>query len=80
VHKISGRRCADGGVPGGSYGRSVYVRNYIAGIDRYLTHLEELHLKLGDRVWPGRTIGTVCDSAVSGKPGSSHVHYGSTQP
>lgn len=79
VHKISGRRCSLGGHPGGSYGRSVYVKNFVTGVDRYLTHLDELHLELGSRVWPGRTVGTVCDSAVSGKPGTSHVHYGRTR-
>jgi hypothetical protein len=56
------------------------VRNRITGVDRYLTHLAELHVGVGDRVWPGRTIATICDAALAGKPGTSHVHYGSTRP
>lgn len=76
VRRISGRKAALGGVPGGAYGMSVYVENAEAGIDRYVTHMDCLAVSVGDHVTPGTIIGTVADSAVSGKPGTSHVHYG----
>jgi murein DD-endopeptidase MepM/ murein hydrolase activator NlpD len=76
VRRISGRPCSLGGTAGGAYGQSLYVRNGVTGTDRYLTHLDALHVSVGDRVWPRKVLGTVCDAAVSGKPGTSHVHYG----
>ncbi len=80
VVRISGRRCSDGGAPGGPYGRSVYIRNTVNGRVRYATHLDLLYLSVGERVWPGRSIGTVCDAAVAGKPGTTHVHLGMFTP
>lgn len=80
VSRISGRPPALGGSPGGAYGRSIYIRNAVTGTTRYATHLDELALELGDRVRPGTIVGTVCDSVVSGKPGTTHVHFASTRP
>lgn len=80
VTRISGRAPSAGGSPGGAYGRSVYVRNAVNGVTRYLTHLDELAVDVGTYVRPGTIIGTVCDSKVSGKPGTTHVHMGSTAP
>jgi hypothetical protein len=79
VRSMSGRACSLGGKPGGSYGRSVYVYNAVRRVDRYLTHLDELYLEVGTLVWPGRRIGTICDAALAGKPGTSHVHYGTNR-
>jgi murein DD-endopeptidase MepM/ murein hydrolase activator NlpD len=64
------------GSPGGPYGRSVYIKNAVTGSERFVTHLDELAVKVGDLIRPGSIIGTVCDSAVSGKPGTTHVHLG----
>jgi hypothetical protein len=76
VSRISGKAPSLGGTPGGAYGRSVYISNDETGTIRYLTHLDELAVAVGDRVKPGSIIGTVCDARVSGKPGTTHVHYG----
>ena len=76
VTRISGRRCSLGGVPGGAYGRSVYVKNAVTGVVRYVTHLDALAVSVGDLIAPGTVLGTLCDSAVSGKPGTTHAHYG----
>ena len=76
VTRLSGHPCSDGGSPGGAYGRSVYVHNAVNGRTRYVTHLDRVLVTLGQRIKPGTVIGTVCDSAVSGKPGTTHVHLG----
>ncbi len=80
VTRKSGRACSRGGVPGGAYGRSVYVVNTDNGITRFLTHLADLAVDVGDRVKKGSILGTLCDSAVSGKPGTTHVHVGMNRP
>ncbi|HVJ22525.1 MAG TPA: hypothetical protein VM756_01165 [Burkholderiales bacterium] len=76
VRRLSGRAASLGGVPGGAYGRSVYVQNAVTGTDRYVTHMDAVAVSVGDVIGPGTILGTVADSAVSGKPGTSHVHYG----
>ncbi len=76
VSKISGRDPSFGGRPGGPYGRSVYITNALNGQVRYLTHLDELAVQIGDVIRPGQIIGTLCDSKVSGKIGTTHVHLG----
>lgn len=76
VTRISGHPPTSGGTPHGPYGRSVYVTSPALGSVRYLTHLDELAVKVGDMVKPGTIIGTVCDSKVSGLPGTTHVHLG----
>jgi murein DD-endopeptidase MepM/ murein hydrolase activator NlpD len=80
VVRISGRRCCDGGSPGGAYGQSVYITNRGNGYERYATHFDRLFVTVGQRISPGSRIGTVCDSAVTGKPGTSHVHLGMRRP
>lgn len=75
VRRISGRPCSQGGVPGGAYGQSLYIRSE-NGDDRYLTHLNRLLVAVGDKVTVGTNLATLCDSKVSGKPGTTHVHYG----
>ncbi len=76
VRRISGRACELGGTPGGAYGRSLYIANSVNGWDRYLTHLDLLHVEVGERIGPGTLLATICDAARAGKPGTSHVHYG----
>lgn len=74
VDKLSGHDPSEGGEPGGPYGFSIYI-NSISG--RYfLTHFATRDVTLGERVKRGDRIGTVCDSAVSGNPGTSHIHEG----
>lgn len=75
VRRISGRPCSSGGTPGGAYGQSLYIVSP-NGDDRYMTHLNRLFVEVGDNVRPGTAIATLCDSRVSGKPGTTHCHYG----
>jgi hypothetical protein len=76
VRRITGRACSAGGTPGGAYGRSLYIENAPAGLERYITHLDYLLVGVGDAVWPGRCLATLCDSGRSGKPGTTHAHMG----
>lgn len=76
VRRISGRACSLGGTAGGAYGRSVYIRNEVTGTERYVTHLDCLAVSVGDLIAPGTVVGTLCDSAVSHKPGTTHAHLG----
>jgi hypothetical protein len=80
VIRVAGRAPTDGGRPGGPYGRSLYILNLVNGQERYLTHLDELAVEVGDFVGPGSIVATVCDSLVSGKPGTTHVHLGHKRP
>jgi len=75
VVRVSGHPPWEGGSPGGAYGRSLYIENKANGITRFLTHLDELAVAVGDNIRPGQVVATVCDSKVSGKPGTTHVHY-----
>ncbi len=76
VRRITGRACSAGGSPGGPYGRSLYIENAGAGLERFVTHLDYLLVDVGDAVWPGRCIATLCDASLAGKPGSTHAHMG----
>ena len=74
VDRLSGRDPRRGGQPGGPYGWSIYLD---APSGRYfMTHFATRRVRLGQRVERGEAIGTVCDSAVSGKPNTSHIHMG----
>jgi murein DD-endopeptidase MepM/ murein hydrolase activator NlpD len=74
VARFSGRDPSQGGQPGGPYGWSIYVD---APSGRYfMTHFGSRSVAVGQRVKQGEPLGTVCDSAVSGKPGTSHIHMG----
>ena len=75
VHKLSGHDPRQGGKPGGPYGWSIYLRAP-NGDDAYMTHFGTRRVKLGQKIARGEIIGTICDSRVSGKPGTSHIHYG----
>lgn len=74
VRRLSGRDPSQGGSPGGSYGYSMYLDTPSA--DYFLTHFASRTVSLGTRVAAGQELGTICDSAVSGKPGTSHIHMG----
>lgn len=76
IIRLSGHPCSEGGRPGGAYGRSIYVRNHTNGLTRFITHLDGVFVAVGQHVKPGSFIGTICNSAVSGKPNTSHVHMG----
>lgn len=75
VVKHSGRDPRSGGSPGGSYGWSIYLRGD-SGATYYMTHFGSRATMLYARVRRDQAIGTVCDSRVSGKPGTSHIHHG----
>lgn len=74
VRRISGKSPSKGGIPGAAYGWSFYL-DAPSG-DYYLTHFATLRVKVGDVVKRGQVVGTICDSKVSGKPGTSHIHMG----
>ena len=74
VDRLSGRDPATGGSPGGSYGWSIYLKSRKGRY--YLTHFGSRTVTLTKNVRKGDVIGTVCDSKVSGKPGTSHIHEG----
>ena len=74
VDRLSGHDPMEGGKPGGAYGFTIYIQ---AASGRYfLTHFGSRRVTLGQRVRRGEPIGTVCDSAVSHNPGTSHIHEG----
>jgi murein DD-endopeptidase MepM/ murein hydrolase activator NlpD len=73
VDRLSGRDPKLGGSAGGPYGWSIYLTT---GAGRfYMTHFATRNVTVGQRVAQGEPIGTVCDSAVSGKPNTSHIHH-----
>jgi hypothetical protein len=74
VDRLRGRDPRAGGTPGGAYGWSIYL-NAPSG-HYFMTHFATRRVALGQRVRRGEVIGTVCDSAVSGMPNTSHIHHG----
>lgn len=74
VTRLSGRPCSSGGVPGGAYGRSIYIEADDG--ERYLTHFNAVRVAPGDLITPSVVLGTMCDSKVSRNPNSTHIHYG----
>jgi len=80
VTRISGRPCHLGGRPGGSYGISVYVTDRRTREVRFVTHLEQLLAVVGDAIWPGRVLGTICLPPSGSPPGSAHAHLGHYRP
>lgn len=74
VVRLSGRPCNLGGTPGGAYGQSIYID--AADGQRFLTHFDKVFVRVDDEITPTTLLGTICDSAVSHKPGTSHIHYG----
>jgi murein DD-endopeptidase MepM/ murein hydrolase activator NlpD len=76
IVKLSGRDPRFGGSPGGSYGWSIYLKSNNPNGTYFLTHFGSRLVTLGKVVKEGDIIGTVADSAISGKPGTSHIHEG----
>lgn len=74
VARFSGRDPAQGGKPGGPYGWSIYLDSPSGRY--FMTHFGSRGVTVGQRVQRGDSLGTVCDSSVSGKPGTSHIHMG----
>ena len=74
IRRLSGKDPRKGGMPGGPYGWSIYL-DAPSG-DYYMTHFGSRKVKVGDVVKRGQVIGTICNSSVSGKPGTSHIHLG----
>lgn len=74
VDRLSGRDPKLGGTPGGPYGWSIYLRSPSG--QHYMTHFATRDVTVGQQITQGESIGTVCDSALSGKPGTSHIHHG----
>jgi peptidoglycan hydrolase-like protein with peptidoglycan-binding domain len=74
IARLSGHDPGEGGTAGGPYGWSIYLDSPSGRY--FMTHLATRDVAVGQAVTRGQAIGTVCDSAVSGKPGTSHVHQG----
>lgn len=75
IRRRSGKSPSKGGKPGGPYGFSLYLAAD-NGDDYYMTHFATIDVEVGDRVPRGALLGTICDSKVSGKPNTSHIHQG----
>lgn len=76
VVRFSGKDPKLGGRPGSAYGWSMYVERSDGRGRYYLTHFGGRAVRVGQVVRKGQRLGTICDSAVSGKPGTSHIHEG----
>jgi hypothetical protein len=74
VIRHSGHDPRQGGVSGGAYGWSIYLDSP-SGV-HYMTHFATRRTSVGMFIRAGTAIGTVCDSAVAHKPGTSHIHHG----
>jgi murein DD-endopeptidase MepM/ murein hydrolase activator NlpD len=74
VIRLSGKDPREGGRPGGAYGFSIHLDSPSGRY--FMTHFAKTQVTAGQRVRSGQPIGTVCDSAVSGKPNTSHIHHG----
>lgn len=71
VTRLSGHDPAQGGIPGGTYGWSIYLGPY------YLVHFATRTVEVGERIRRGDIIGTVCDARVAHMASSlSHIHEG----
>lgn len=75
IRRFSGKDPKSGGKPGGPYGWSIYLQT-AGGDDYFMTHFGSRVVKVGQKVKRGDPLGTICDSKVSGKPGTSHIHEG----
>lgn len=75
ITRLSGHDPAQGGVPGGAYGWSIYLT--IPSAQYFLTHFGSRTVTVGERVTRGQILGTVCDAAVAHMASSlSHIHEG----
>jgi murein DD-endopeptidase MepM/ murein hydrolase activator NlpD len=72
IRKLSGRSPKAGGPPGGPLGYSIYLAGN--GNDYYMTHLDHVRVKVGDRVKQGHQIAQVADGPPSWS--TPHCHMG----
>jgi murein DD-endopeptidase MepM/ murein hydrolase activator NlpD/lysophospholipase L1-like esterase len=72
IRKLSGRDPSAGGPPGGPLGYSIYLAGN--GNDYYMTHLDKVRVKVGDRVKQGHQIAQVADGPPSWS--TPHCHMG----
>ena len=73
VIKLSGRDPKLGGAPGGPLGYSVYIRGD-DGKTYFLTHIDRVRPKVGQRVRQGQKIAVIANGPSSWS--SPHVHMG----
>lgn len=75
IRRLSGHDPAEGGVPGGAYGWSIYL--LCPRGEYFLTHLGSRTVAEGKQVKRGDILGTVCDAAVAHMDTTlSHIHEG----
>jgi murein DD-endopeptidase MepM/ murein hydrolase activator NlpD len=73
VVKLSGKDPKLGGKPGGALGYSVYLQGD-DGTTYFMTHIDGLTVKAGQKVQQGQRIAVVADGPASWS--SPHVHMG----
>jgi len=73
VVRLSGRDPSAGGAPGGPLGYSIYLQG-TNGKRYFLTHLDNVSVKVGDNVRQGQQIAVVANGPPSWS--SPHVHMG----
>ena len=72
ITRLSGKDPSQGGPPGGALGYSIYMSG--GGKSYFLTHLDKVLVKVGQRVKQGEQIAEVADGPSSWS--SPHVHMG----
>ena len=72
IIRLSGKDPSLGGPPGGALGYSIYLQG--GGKSYFLTHLDKLRVKAGQRVRQGQQIAQVAAGPASWS--SPHVHMG----
>ena len=72
IMRLSGKDPSLGGSPGGPLGYSIYLQG--GGHNYFLTHLDKLRVKAGQRVRQGQQIAEVAAGPASWS--SPHVHMG----
>lgn len=73
ITRLSGRDPSQGGSPGGPLGYSIYLQGK-DGRSYFLTHLDRVGVKVGQRVRQGQRIAQVAAGPASWS--SPHVHQG----
>ena len=71
IYKLSGKDPRLGGPPGGPLGYSIYLRS-VTGINYYMTHLDNVKVRVGQSVEQGEKIAVVANGPASWS--SPHVH------
>lgn len=80
VIRLSGKSPSLGGVPGGAYGWTTYIRGD-SGATYFITHQAYRSVVLGQRVIRGQKIGAMADCRVAHMPTYlTHTHIGKHGP